>query len=248
MIKHLNALAATRNTLLPEDQVAAGPRIDVSDELGYPEDEHGSRPSTSQTVPSSAPAPAASEESQNQSQPTTQKPSQTPTQTQKQTQPGETRRQRRRLDDLGERDGAQQRSPSTASSRSPMRRNAEEESIAETEESGEDEIAVAVGQLSLNEDEQVRFHGKASGLHMLGVKERTDGRNEGGLWRFPKARVWPPLPPAVRNSQRRETEEFVPRLPDLATQELLLELYFTYVHPALPIVHKRTLMEDFRNG
>lgn len=46
----------------------------------------------------------------------------------------------------------------------------------------EEGLEEAVGQLSLNEDEQVRFHGKASGLHLLGVKERIDGRNEGGIW------------------------------------------------------------------
>ena len=54
--------------------------------------------------------------------------------------------------------------------------------MEESTESGEDEIAVAVGQLSINEDEQVRYHGKMSGLHLLGVKERRDGRGEGGLW------------------------------------------------------------------
>ena len=56
------------------------------------------------------------------------------------------------------------------------------------------------------------------------------------------------MPPAAQSSQRRQFDEFAPRLPDLATQELLLELYFTYVHPALPIVHKPTFMDDWRNG
>ena len=46
----------------------------------------------------------------------------------------------------------------------------------------EDELTGAVGQLSLNEDEQVRYHGKASGLHLLGNRERVDRRNEGGIW------------------------------------------------------------------
>jgi len=46
----------------------------------------------------------------------------------------------------------------------------------------EGEVADAVGQLSLNEEEQVRYHGKASGLHLLGVKDRVDLRNEGGIW------------------------------------------------------------------
>ena len=95
----------------------------------------------------------------------------------------ESRRQRRRLDepdslDLGD---LAHPSPSSTSSRSPRRR-ADEESVEESTESGEDEIAVAVGQLSINEDEQVRYHGKMSGLHLLGVKERRDGRGEGGLW------------------------------------------------------------------
>jgi hypothetical protein len=48
--------------------------------------------------------------------------------------------------------------------------------------SDEDDIMDAVGQLSLNEDEEVRYHGKASGLHLLGGKERVDLRNEGGIW------------------------------------------------------------------
>ena len=46
----------------------------------------------------------------------------------------------------------------------------------------EAEFTGAVGQLSLNEDEQVRYHGKASGLYLLGNKERIDRRNEGGIW------------------------------------------------------------------
>lgn len=56
-------------------------------------------------------------------------------------------------------------------------------------ETGEDEegITDAVGQLSLNEDAQVRFHGKASGLHLLGQKPRVDGRNRGGIWLVYKA-------------------------------------------------------------
>jgi hypothetical protein len=51
-------------------------------------------------------------------------------------------------------------------------------------ESEEDEHSLVseVGQLSLNEERELRFHGKASGLHLLGVKDRVDGRNEGGIW------------------------------------------------------------------
>lgn len=49
--------------------------------------------------------------------------------------------------------------------------------------SAEDDALVSeVGHLSLNEEREVRFHGQASGLHLLDVKERIDGRNEGGIW------------------------------------------------------------------
>ncbi|PCH37572.1 hypothetical protein WOLCODRAFT_84184 [Wolfiporia cocos MD-104 SS10] len=148
------------------------------------------------------------------------------------------RRQRRRLS----------ASASVSASPGTSRERAEAEAAAEEdEEPGEDELAIEVGQLSLNEDEQVRFHGKMSGLHLLAVKDRADGRHDGGIWRFPKARVWPPLPPTA-STQAKGLENFAPRLPDQGTQELLLELYWTYVHPALPIVHKHAFMEDFRNS
>ncbi|KAI0800103.1 fungal-specific transcription factor domain-containing protein [Fomes fomentarius] len=211
VIARLNAAAATRNTLLPGDQVAS-----IDDDA----DEEDSRPSTA----SQSAIPAST-------RPKADPPSIQPANS-------DSRRQRRRLNNP-----AQARSPSTTSSHSAHRR-VEEESVDDSE-SGEDEIAIAVGQLSLNEDEQVRYHGKVSGLHLLGANERQDGR---GIWRFPKARVWPPLSPAVRNSQRRHSAEFAPRLPDVPTQELLLELYFTYVHPALPIVHKPTFMDDWSKG
>jgi hypothetical protein len=44
------------------------------------------------------------------------------------------------------------------------------------------QLVEAVGELSLNEDEEVRYHGQASGLYILGVQERVDKRNEGGIW------------------------------------------------------------------
>ncbi|KAH9474654.1 Nitrogen assimilation transcription factor nit-4 [Psilocybe cubensis] len=111
-------------------------------------------------------------------------------------------------------------------------------------EDSEDELMGAVGQLSLNEDEQVRYHGKASGLYLLGNKERVDQRNEGGIWRFPKARVWPPLPSA--SAILSGEDEFASQLPPLQLQEHLLDLYFTYVQPLFPIIHKKSFLESFR--
>jgi len=39
-------------------------------------------------------------------------------------------------------------------------------------------------------------------------------------------------------------EEEVVTLPDVATQEQRLEIYFAYVHPALPILHKKSFLEE----
>ena len=55
----------------------------------------------------------------------------------------------------------------------------EHEKICSTEE---DSLVSEVGHLSLNEEREVRFHGQASGLHLLDVKDRSDGRSEGGIW------------------------------------------------------------------
>jgi len=113
----------------------------------------------------------------------------------------------------------------------------------EDEIEGECDLQEAVGQLSLNEDEQVRFHGKASGLHLLAPRERTDGRSEGGIWKFPKAGVWPPLPPT---GLTKEVMELPISMPPLDEQEKLLDLYWKYVHTALPIVYKQSFLDSFR--
>lgn len=65
--------------------------------------------------------------------------------------------------------------------------------------------------------------------------------------RFPKARVWPPLP-ATAHTPTKGEDEWATCLPPLNVQEHLLELYFTYVHAQLPIVHKPSFMEVFSTG
>lgn len=41
-------------------------------------------------------------------------------------------------------------------------------------------------------------------------------------------------------------DDMAPLLPDPAMQEHLLELYFTYVHSAFPILHKDAFWEGYR--
>ncbi|KAF8909626.1 fungal-specific transcription factor domain-containing protein [Gymnopilus junonius] len=163
------------------------------------------------------------------------------------------RRLRRRI---GEEDYSLQQGPSAAaaiaryrklnrSSRTDFHGRDKSPSVDENSmtSDSEEEVTGAIGQLSLNEDEQVRYHGKASGLQFLGNKERVDRRNEGGIWRFPKARVWPPLPSGSAVSR---ADEVSASLPSLEVQEHLLDLYFTYVQPFFPIIHKRTFWKIYR--
>ncbi|KAF9448449.1 hypothetical protein P691DRAFT_792603 [Macrolepiota fuliginosa MF-IS2] len=196
-------------------------------------------------------------------------------------------RQRRRLgeedyeyDDMGLPSPA---STSASLSHSASSRTRDDEAKEEEEEK---QLAEAVGELSLNEEEEVRYHGKASGLYLLTGQERVDKRNEGGIWRFPGARVWPPLPSVVESELSDESDGHVAALgttsksqlkahslangqiaerslglldsgkgldgneplPTRGEQERLLELYFTYVHPSFPVVHKKAFWDIWRNG
>ncbi|OCH85825.1 hypothetical protein OBBRIDRAFT_282612 [Obba rivulosa] len=241
VIARLNAAAATRNTLVaPGTSSGTGTGSEEPGSLQYPLSDDARRSSLAfappaLSIPSTSGGGAADEYDPPSSAVST-------------------RRTRRRLDHTHEHVHAHSPSTTSHSGRSRSRGAADadvdadaeaDESASSADEQGEDELALAVGQLSLNEDAQLRYHGKASGLHLLGVREREDGRHEGGIWRFPKARVWPPLPPGPA---KEAADLYTPRLPDEKTQELLLELYFTYVHPALPIVHKQSFLDDLRSG
>jgi hypothetical protein len=82
------------------------------------------------------------------------------------------------LDDNGRR---QRRRLGSSSSPDPSD-HSQVQAPASTDSEDEDDVVDAVGQLSLNEDEQVRYHGKASGLYLLGYNAKEEARNEGGIW------------------------------------------------------------------
>ncbi|TCD66495.1 hypothetical protein EIP91_001320 [Steccherinum ochraceum] len=105
----------------------------------------------------------------------------------------------------------------------------------------------AMGHLSVNENQDIRYHDKSAGLHLLAQNARNDDSQtkENGIWKFrsPKegaspggtlADLYPPIiwpPPAV--------------------QDHLINLYFAYVHPFYPVVHKAaflTLYNDRKVG
>ncbi|KAG9046224.1 hypothetical protein FS837_004856 [Tulasnella sp. UAMH 9824] len=142
----------------------------------------------------------------------------------------------------------------------------------EDSDSDASDLADNVGQLSINDHKQVRYHGKASGLHLLmpAMEDAEDAmigapnalpkgtRVKGGIWEFPPAGVWPPAPrkplegsviPYMelrRAGDDAKIDEIgAAYLPDRLKQEHLVGLYFNYVHPVLPVLHRKQFFRDF---
>ncbi|KAJ7161307.1 fungal-specific transcription factor domain-containing protein [Mycena crocata] len=113
---------------------------------------------------------------------------------------------------------------------------------SEHEDNSHREAVEGIGALSLDEHQEVRFHGQTSGLHLLGRSNRTDGRKEGGIWNLPMARVWPPIKDPTQLVQEEDLEI---ELPPNHVQEHLLQLYFTYIHPVFPLLHKTRFLTEY---
>ncbi|KAH7923243.1 hypothetical protein BV22DRAFT_1093249 [Leucogyrophana mollusca] len=103
--------------------------------------------------------------------------------------------------------------------------------------------SAAFGQLSLDENQEVRYHGKASGLHLLGRSDRLDSRHEGGIWRLPMARFWPPAKTYLTHLLPDEGPSV--ELPPVTVQDHLVELYFKHVHVIFPVIHKDRFLREY---
>ncbi|EPQ54209.1 hypothetical protein GLOTRDRAFT_122008 [Gloeophyllum trabeum ATCC 11539] len=106
-----------------------------------------------------------------------------------------------------------------------------------------EESSHAIGQLSLDENDEVRFHGEASGLHLLGQSERTDDRKEDGIWKLPMARVWPHAPHGILRYPEEDSVHVA--WPPIPEQDRLVEMYFTYFHPSFPVLDQKLFMEAY---
>ncbi|KAI0633886.1 fungal-specific transcription factor domain-containing protein [Trametes polyzona] len=125
-------------------------------------------------------------------------------------------------------------------------------SAATTEVSSEDNLddcADAFGNLSIDENREVRYHGNSCGLQLLAHAERTDGRNLKGIWNFPMAKLWHKAGDGsglfIDNPDARL--EYRVRLPPPHIQDRLVQVYFTYVNPAIPVVDEESFMSQFNS-
>ncbi|GAA5872802.1 hypothetical protein JCM8547_005707 [Rhodosporidiobolus lusitaniae] len=104
------------------------------------------------------------------------------------------------------------------------------------------ELADVVGQLSLNENSEVRYHGRSSGLYLIARSQRF----RDFFWNFPSAGVWPHDDKRVQKTEYEILGTSTP-LPDSATQAHLLNAYWAYVHPHFPILYKITFLRQYRH-
>jgi hypothetical protein len=56
--------------------------------------------------------------------------------------------------------------------------------------------------------------------------------------------VWPPS--TIRPMRLEQEEQIEIHLPPYADQDRLLQLYFVYVHPSFPIIHKGKFLEEWQ--
>ena len=70
----------------------------------------------------------------------------------------------------------------------------------------------------------------------------------GGVWHLPRTRKWPHARDDVAHLLQEEHDV---AMPPMHVQERLVDLYFTYMHPSLPLIHKAQFLADWeaiRNG
>ncbi|KAI0962057.1 hypothetical protein AcV7_000982 [Taiwanofungus camphoratus] len=112
--------------------------------------------------------------------------------------------------------------------------------------SNPDEVDDAVdsfGHLALDDHREIRYHGHASGLPLLARSERSnDDQTSGGLWKFTAPKREPSEAP-LELAPSEDDAGVV--LPPPEVQSYLVALYFTYVHPFFPLVHKPHFLANF---
>lgn len=65
----------------------------------------------------------------------------------------------------------------------------------------------------------------------------------GGVWHLPITRKWPRAKDDVAHLLQEEHDV---SMPPMHVQERLVDLYFTYMHPSLPMIHKAQFLADWR--
>ncbi|KAI0639571.1 fungal-specific transcription factor domain-containing protein [Trametes polyzona] len=109
-----------------------------------------------------------------------------------------------------------------------------------------DETAEAFGHLSVDENKEFRYHGPASGLPLLAQSRRktNDDLQENRIWKFSQTQIDPEI---ASQDPTLEEEDVAVNMPSPEMQNYLLQLYFAYVHPFFPVVHKQDFLYHYNS-
>jgi len=109
-----------------------------------------------------------------------------------------------------------------------------------------DDATDSFGHLALDNNREIRYHGHASGLPLLARSGREDGQQKiEGLWKFPALKQEATSEDIDLNNLEDLEGVTSVQLPTLDVQHHLVNLYFTYVHPFFPVVHKQHFLVNF---
>ncbi|CAG8528580.1 13543_t:CDS:2 [Acaulospora morrowiae] len=98
--------------------------------------------------------------------------------------------------------------------------------------------------LSIDENNQVRYHGRSSGLYLL----RKSDRYKNGIlsisnanWRHPGEMI-----ASTQNFDLLKRSELM-ELPSQEISDHLLEIYFTHIHPILPVLYRPRFFDQLKD-
>jgi hypothetical protein len=98
----------------------------------------------------------------------------------------------------------------------------------------ESQVTEGIGQLTLDANQEVHFFGSSSGVHLLYEMKKADPHDS----QLPIVRT---LPIATDISEKHIDVH----LPAIEIQNHLLDLYFAYIHPVFPVIHKASFLADY---
>jgi hypothetical protein len=108
-----------------------------------------------------------------------------------------------------------------------------------------DDLNDVMGILSIDENNQVRYHGRSSGLYLL----KKSDKYKDGILSIKSRSNWSHPGEVIASTQNFDLLKR-PELTELPSQEIsdhLLELFFTHVHPILPFIYKPTFFDQLKD-
>ncbi|GES94572.1 Zn(2)-C6 fungal-specific transcription factor [Rhizophagus clarus] len=108
-----------------------------------------------------------------------------------------------------------------------------------------DDLNEVMGILSIDENKQVRYHGRSSGLYLL----KKSDKYKDGILSIKNRSNWSHQGEVIASTQNFDLLKR-PEITELPSQEIsdhLLELFFTHVHPILPFIYKPRFFDQLKD-